>query len=125
MIRPSHRPELKGRLTAALRARNSYGWLERGVQEGTQLLRPRRVAQLAQGLRLDLADALAGDVERTAHFLERVLGAVADTEPHLQNLLLTRGEGAQDLASLFFQVRHDDVVDRRDDSAILDEISKM
>src|SRR2546425_10195624 len=36
----------------------------------------RRVAELAQRLGLDLADALAGHIEERAHLLERALGPV-------------------------------------------------
>src|SRR6266566_1125336 len=46
-----------------------------------------RVSQLPQRLGLDLTDALAGDREALADFLERVLAAVADAEPHLDDLL--------------------------------------
>src|SRR4051812_30275336 len=98
---------------------------ERRVEERTKLLRPRRMAQLAERLRLDLANALARHVERAAHFLERVLGAVADAEAHLEHLLLARRERAQHLAGLLLQVRDDHVIDRRDDAAILDEIAEM
>src|SRR4051794_24302211 len=86
--------------------------LERGIEERTKLFRPRWMTQLAQGLRLDLADALARDIERATHFLERVLGAVADTEAHLEHLLFARGERAQHLRGLFLEVRDNDVVDR-------------
>ena len=71
------------------------------------------MAQLAKRLRFDLADPLAGDVERAAHLLEGVLGAVADAEAHLEHLLFARGESAQHLAGLFFQIRDDDMVDGR------------
>src|ERR1019366_722904 len=50
---------------------------ECGVEERTKLLRPRRVPQLAERLRFDLPDPLAGHIERAAHFFERVLGAVS------------------------------------------------
>jgi len=38
------------------------------------------VLELAQRLGLDLADALAGDAELLADFLERVVRALADAE---------------------------------------------
>src|SRR5436190_10129626 len=41
------------------------------VQVRAQLVRPARVLELADRLRLDLADALARDVELLADFLER------------------------------------------------------
>ena len=40
------------------------------VQKVLQLLRPAGVAELAQGLGFDLADALAGDVELLAHLFQ-------------------------------------------------------
>src|SRR3954470_23534285 len=92
--------------------------LERRVEERAELLRTRRMAQLAERLRLDLADAFARHVERAADFFERVLRAVADAEAHLEDLLLARGERAQDLVRLLFQIRDDHVIDRRDDAAI-------
>src|SRR4051794_7349906 len=45
-----------------------------------QLLRARGVTQLAQGLRFDLADALAGYVELAAYFLEGAAAAVFEAE---------------------------------------------
>ena len=53
------------------------------------------MAQFAQGLGLDLADALAGHVELLAHFLEGVVGVHVDTESHSEYLGFTRGEAAQ------------------------------
>ena len=44
-----------------------------GVDERLQLLGPAGVAQLAQGLGLDLADALARHVELAPHLLEGCL----------------------------------------------------
>jgi hypothetical protein len=49
------------------------------------------VAELPERLRLDLADALAGDLEALAHFLQGVLGAVPDPEAHLDDALLAEG----------------------------------
>src|SRR5215510_2730788 len=61
-------------------------------REGGELVRLRRVAQLAERLGLDLADALAGDAEHLSDFLERVVGHAADAEAHAQDLLLARRE---------------------------------
>ena len=57
------------------------------LQERLELAAAAGVAELAEGLRLDLADPLAGDLEALAHFLERVLRAVADAEAHLDDAL--------------------------------------
>ena len=64
-------------------------------EEAAELVRARRVAQLAQRLDFDLADALAGDGERLADFLERVLAAVLQPEAHLDDLFLARGQRLQ------------------------------
>ncbi len=53
------------------------------------------MAQLAQGPGFDLPNALAGDGERLTNFLQRVLCTVFQTEAHLDDLLLTQGQGAQ------------------------------
>jgi len=53
------------------------------------------VAQFAQRLRLDLADALSGDVELLAHFFERSGATVLQTEPELQHASLAAGQRIQ------------------------------
>src|SRR3972149_6774837 len=84
------------------------------LEERTQLSAARRMAQLAQRLRLDLPDALAGDREALADLLERVLAAVADAEPHLDDFLLARRERLQDRVGLPLAIQVDDRVGRRD-----------
>src|SRR5437899_5518410 len=101
----------KGGICAAL-SNDDWPCLERGVKEWTQLFRSRRMPQLAQGLRLDLSNALARDVERAADLFQRVLGAVADAKAHLQHLLFARCQSAQNFVRLLFQIGDDDVVDR-------------
>src|SRR6266566_7531510 len=49
-----------------------------------QLLRPGRVAQLAQRFRLDLADALPRHAESLPHLFQRPLVPVDQAEPQLQ-----------------------------------------
>src|SRR6188768_3523609 len=70
--------------------------LRASLEKRAELPRPRRVAELAQRLGFDLADALAGDGEVLADLLERVLAAVANAEAHLDHLLLARRERFQD-----------------------------
>src|SRR6185437_900123 len=85
----------------------------------------RRVAQLAERLGLDLADALAGDGEALADFFERVLAAVADAEAHLDDLFIARRQRLQDRFGLVLEIEVDDRLGRRDDLAILDEVAKV
>src|SRR6266542_4271469 len=94
-------------------------------QERFQLLGPRRMPELSQRLRLDLSDPFAGDVERAPDLLERVLRSVPDAEPHLQDLLLARGERLQNPARLVLQVGDENRVDRREHLAVLDEVAQM
>src|SRR5687768_17445487 len=96
-----------------------------GLEKRLQLLRPRWVSELPERLRFDLADSLAGDVERASDLLERVLGAVADSEAHLQDLLLARRERLQDPPRLVLEVRDEHGVDRGEDLAVLDEVSEV
>jgi RNA polymerase primary sigma factor len=58
------------------------------------------VAQLAQRLRLDLADPLAGDVELLADFLERAGAAVLEAEPELKDASLAAGQRVEDRGAL-------------------------
>src|SRR5437867_10156462 len=94
-------------------------------EEGAELPGARRMAQLAERLRLDLPDALACDREALADLFQRVLAAVADAKPHLDHLLFTRRERLQHRVGLFLQVQIDDGVGGGHDLAILDEIAKM
>src|SRR6185436_9664296 len=73
----------------------------------------------------DLPDALAGDREALADFLERVLAAVADAEAHLDDLLFARRERLEHRLGLFLQVQVDDRLGGGDHLAILDEVAQM
>ena len=50
------------------------------------LLGPAGMAQLPDGLILDLADTLTGNTKDLAHFLQGVGTAVVHTEPHPQHV---------------------------------------
>src|SRR4030095_9110049 len=89
-------------------------------EERAQLAAPRWVTQLAQRLGLDLPDALARDGEALAALFERVLAAVADAEPHLDDLLLARRQRLQHRLGLFLEIEVDDRFGRRHDLPILD-----
>src|SRR5207302_6835086 len=95
------------------------------LDERAQPLRPARVAQLAQGLGFDLADALAGDLEVLAHFLERVVALLADAEAHAQDFFFARRERGQHLPRLLGQVHVDDRIGRRGDGLVLDEVAQV
>src|SRR4029079_6237363 len=90
-----------------------------------QLLRARRVAQLAERLRLDLADALPRDLEVLADLFERVVRLLADAEAHAEDLLLARRQGLQDLTRLLGEVHVDDRLGRADDALVLDEVAQV
>src|SRR6516164_1686864 len=57
------------------------------IEEAPQLPASARMLQFPQCLRLDLADALAGDRELLADLLQRVVGVHADAEAHAQHAL--------------------------------------
>src|SRR5207249_9549806 len=65
------------------------------------------------------------DREALSDFFECVLAAVADAEPHLDDLLLARRQGLQHRFGLFLQVQVDDGFGRRHDLTVLDEIAQM
>src|SRR6476619_735618 len=95
------------------------------VQEAPQLPAAARVLELAQRLRLDLADALAGYRELLADLLEGVVGVHADAEAHAQHALLARRQRCEDARRRLAQVRLDRGIDRQDDILILDEVAEM
>src|SRR6266540_4013809 len=65
------------------------------LEEAPEQLRARRMLELPQRLRLDLADALARHRELLADLLERVVGVETDPETHAQDALLARVERGQ------------------------------
>src|SRR5690242_11616878 len=72
------------------------------LEEQTALLLEGGVAQLAHRPRFDLADALAGEAERDADFLERAGLAAVETEAETQHGALAfveRLEHALDLVT--------------------------
>src|SRR5213078_70436 len=84
------RPDVRvGRASARCRA---YGLAEVPAQD----LRTAGVAELGQGLRLDLPDPLPGDAELPAHLLQRPRVPVGQAEPELDDPLLPLGQFVQD-----------------------------
>ena len=81
--------------------------------------------ELAQRLRLDLADTLARHRELLADLFERVIGIHADAEAHPQDALLARRQRRQHPRRRLAQVRLDRGVDRQQRVLVLDEIAEM
>src|SRR5262247_2457203 len=77
------------------------------LEEAPELLRARRMAQLAERLGLDLPDALARDGEILADLLERVLAPVREAEAEAQDLFLARRQRVQDLVRRLARREHD------------------
>src|SRR5581483_11296849 len=76
----------------------------RGELDGEEVARTRvaaGVAQLRHRPRLDLADALAGEVEVLADFLEGAGLAAVEAEAEAEDLALALVEGAEELGDLF------------------------
>src|SRR5699024_7089892 len=73
------------------------------VQKVLQFLAAAGVAQFSEGLGLDLADALPGDVEFLAHFLQGAGAAVLNAEAELQHLLLPGSQGGEYVHQLLLQ----------------------
>ena len=65
------------------------------LDEALEMATAARMAELAQGLGLDLPDALASDLEVLAHLFERVIRPLTDAEAHLEHLRLPRRERGQ------------------------------
>src|SRR5208283_5594847 len=120
-------PHLSARIVACQRrAANATGG--RGpsiVQKAPQLPAAARVLQFAQGLGLDLADALARDRELLADLLERMVGVHADAKAHAQDALLAWGERGEHPRRRLAQVRLDRCVDRQDGVLVLDEVAEV
>src|SRR6266508_243341 len=95
------------------------------LDEALEALRARRMPELPQRLRLDLADALARDLEVLADLLQRVVALLADAEAHPEHLLLAGGERGEHLPRLLGQVHVDDRVRGRDERLVLDEVAEV
>src|SRR5690349_19811842 len=78
------------------------------LDEALQLLRAARVAELPQGLRFDLTDALARHLEVLTDLFEGVVALLADAETHAEHLLLARRQRLQHLPRLLGEIHVDD-----------------
>ena len=59
--------------------------------------------KLAQRLRLDLADALAGDLELLPDFFERAAAAIVEAEAQVQHFPLAHGQRVEHVLHLLFE----------------------
>src|SRR5215470_16747720 len=96
-----------------------------GLEEAPELLRPRRMTQLAERLGLDLADALPRDGEVLAHFFQRVLAAVREAEAQTEHLLLARRERVQHLVGLLPEREPDHALHGGAHLLVLDEVAEV
>src|SRR5438874_5972924 len=94
-----------------------------GFHEAAQAARAARMTELAQRLRLDLADALARDRKARPDLLERVVRALPDAEAQPQHLLLPRRERGEHLARLILEVQAHHRVRGRGRRLVLDEVA--
>ena len=83
------------------------------------------MAQLAQGLGLDLADALAGDVELLADLFQRVVGVHVDAEAHAQDLGFAGGEPGKHVLGGLFQAFPGGGLHRGEYPGVFDEIAQL
>src|SRR3954466_15949063 len=95
------------------------------LQVVLELPRPRRVAQLAQRLRLDLADPLAGDVELLAHLLEGPGTPVLETEAELEPAPLAARQRVEDRLDLLLEQLVRRGLGRRQGATVLDEVAEV
>src|SRR5262245_58831649 len=114
-----------GALPIELWARVSSMIAPSRFEEAPELLGARRMAQLAERLRLDLADALAGDGEVLSHLLEGVLAAVGQPEAEAEDLFLPRRQRVQHLVGLLAQGEADHALDGRAHLLVLDEVAEV
>src|SRR5579871_5374166 len=83
------------------------------------------MAQFAQGLGFDLANAFAGHTERLANLLERPLRAVLDSKTHPDDLLFPRTERSQHVGSPLLSVYVEERLRGRDLRLIFDEVAEV
>src|SRR5260370_15587366 len=93
-------------------------------QQRPQVPRTLRRAELPQRLGLDLANALARDVELLADLLERVLALAADTEPQPDYLLLLGRKRLEDIGGLVADVGVDHRIRPRARPTVLAQVAQ-
>src|SRR5262245_15222779 len=90
-----------------------------------KVLPPGRMAELADRLGLDLADALAGDGEQLTDLLERVVHPLADAEAEAQHPLLPGRERGEHALGLVAKMGRLDGLRGPDRTRIGDEIPEQ
>ena len=82
------------------------------------------MTELAEGLGLDLADALAGHREVLPHFLQGVLAAVGEPEAQPQHLLLAWRQRVEHAVGLLAKREADHALYGRAHLLVLDEVAQ-
>src|SRR4051812_43706773 len=95
------------------------------LQVVLELARARRVAQLAQRLRLDLTDPLASDVELLADLFERARPTVLQAEPELEHASLAARERIEHCLDLLLEQLVRCRFGRGQGAAVLDEVAEV
>src|SRR5207237_7084016 len=90
-----------------------------------ELAAPRGVTQLAERLRLDLPDALAGHVKLAPDLFERPGAPVLETEPQLQHAALAAGESFEDRLDLLLEELVRRGIARRERLVVGDEVPEV
>ena len=90
-----------------------------------ELAAAARMAQLAQRLRLDLADALAGHFELFADFFERAAAAIVQPEAQAQHLSLALGQAAERVLDLLLEQLMAGGLGWGERALILDEVAQV
>ena len=75
----------------------------RELDEAFELPDAGGVPHFAEGLGLNLADPLAGDLELATHFLESAAVAVLEAEALLKDLAFTLGESVENFVDLVLE----------------------
>src|SRR3954452_14822174 len=95
------------------------------VEEALELAAAERVLQLADRLRLDLADPLPRHLEDPAHLLQRVGVAVPQAVPQLDDLALAVRQRLEHLLDLVLEHLLRGGADRRLGAVVLDEVAEV
>src|SRR5215470_10019151 len=95
------------------------------LDEAPKTPAPKRRAQLAERLRLDLTDALARYVEALTDLFQGVLALFTDSKPQAQDLGFLLGETGQGALHLGGEVVRQERLHRRGCPLVLQEIPEI